>query len=53
MAWDDHSPIHRMRNYMENQGWWSDQEESAWKEKSKKNVCFACSIIRCSDIQAQ
>ncbi|XP_052057716.1 2-oxoisovalerate dehydrogenase subunit alpha, mitochondrial-like [Mytilus californianus] len=41
MSWDDQSPIHRLRNYMENQGWWSDEQESAWKEKSKKKVMEA------------
>lgn len=25
---------------MEIQGWWDDEQESAWKEKSKKKVCW-------------
>lgn len=41
MSWDDQSPIHRLRNYMENKGWWNDELETAWKEKSKKNVMEA------------
>ncbi|KFM82944.1 2-oxoisovalerate dehydrogenase subunit alpha, mitochondrial, partial [Stegodyphus mimosarum] len=31
----DH-PISRLRKYMENQGWWDDAREKAWKEETKK-----------------
>lgn len=41
MAWDDHSPINRIRNYLMDHGWWDDSQETAWKEKSKTMVMEA------------
>jgi TPP-dependent pyruvate/acetoin dehydrogenase alpha subunit len=38
MAWDDQSPIHRIRNYLMDHGWWNDSQETEWKEKSKTMV---------------
>ena len=37
--WDstDH-PISRLRSYMVHNGWWSDEKELAWKNKSKTKV---------------
>lgn len=41
-AWDakDH-PITRLRKYMANQGWWDDEKEKEWKQKSKTAVMEA------------
>lgn len=36
----DH-PISRLRKYMENQGWWDDAKEKAWKEETKKQVIMS------------
>ncbi|CAL1289213.1 unnamed protein product [Larinioides sclopetarius] len=33
----DH-PISRLRKYMENQKWWDETKEKAWKEETKKQV---------------
>lgn len=29
---------------MENQGWWNDEKEKAWKEETKKQVTFFLNI---------
>lgn len=37
--WDkqDH-PISRLRHYMQNHGWWDDEQEKAWRKQSRKKV---------------
>lgn len=37
--WDkqDH-PISRLRQYMQNHGWWDDEQEKAWRKQSRKKV---------------
>lgn len=37
--WDkqDH-PISRLRQYLENRGWWDSEQEKAWRKQSRKKV---------------
>jgi len=37
--WDKQdTPIARLRFYMLNKGWWSEEEEKQWKLESKQRV---------------
>ena len=36
--WDNNSPILRLRNYIEKQGWWNEEQEKVWIKSSKKDV---------------
>ena len=32
------NPIVRLRQYMENQGWWDEQQDQDWKTQARKEV---------------
>ncbi|KAI8458924.1 branched chain alpha-keto acid dehydrogenase E1-alpha subunit [Phakopsora pachyrhizi] len=44
------NPIHRMRNYLENKGWWNQDEEdrlkNRWKEDIKKSIKLAENTLK-------
>ncbi|OWF40037.1 2-oxoisovalerate dehydrogenase subunit alpha, mitochondrial-like [Mizuhopecten yessoensis] len=40
-SWDVQSPILRLRQYLDKQGWWDDNQEIQWKEQSKKDIMEA------------
>jgi len=44
--WDkqDH-PISRLRYFMMNQNWWTDQEETSWMVESRKQVNTVVSVL--------
>ncbi len=48
------NPIVRLRQYMENQGWWDEQQDQDWKAEARKEVCSIkkgslqyCRILPC------
>lgn len=43
-AQEDH-PINRLRGYMLNKGWWSEEEEKGWMKKSRKKVYSLCNNL--------
>ncbi|XP_033733719.1 2-oxoisovalerate dehydrogenase subunit alpha, mitochondrial-like [Pecten maximus] len=40
-SFDVQSPILRLRQYLDKQGWWDDNQENQWKEQSKKDIMEA------------